>query len=147
MHKDRRIWLRSALHLANGRAEGVAVVILKRLDVRGTPWLHHRSPYARLLGIATNSDGAEAQGGAFPAGSAMSALASMVRPRTPHYKTVRYCNSVTMCLPVMGCECTARAADYLMLYQTMSPDSTGNLLVMTTSGLCAGLQRQQDQEG
>ena len=64
------------------------MVILKRTDVRGTPWLHHRSPYTRILGIGTNSGGAKAQGITFPAGSAMSDLAAMVRPRPMRCKTV-----------------------------------------------------------
>ena len=66
---------------ANGyaRAEGVAVVVLRRGDVVGTPWLHRRGPYARILGIGTNNDGFTEKGITFPSGPAQSELGIMVR--------------------------------------------------------------------
>ncbi|CAK0731645.1 hypothetical protein CVIRNUC_000023 [Coccomyxa viridis] len=65
---------------ANGyaRAEGIAVVVLRRSDVAGTPWLHMREPYAKILGIGTNNDGYTDKGITFPSGEAQRELGTSV---------------------------------------------------------------------
>ena len=142
------VWLNLTLHFAHGRAEGVAVVILKRSDVCGTPWLHHRSPYVRILGIATNSDGAKAQGTMVPAGSAMSDLADMVRQGRCFAGMYAHRDGDTTCLSVIRyIECKSRVVHNLMLCLAVRSDSTAFLLVLISPRLRAGLQRQQDQEG
>ena len=44
----------------------------------GTPWLHVRAPYAKILGIGTNNDGYTDKGITFPSGKAQRALGMAV---------------------------------------------------------------------
>ena len=60
------------------RAEGVAVVVLRRAGVIGTPFTAPRKPYAQILGIGTNSDGFKDNGITFPSDTAQSALSTKV---------------------------------------------------------------------
>ena len=60
------------------RAEGIAVVVLRRAGVGGTPFTAPRKPYAQILGIGTNSDGFKDNGITFPSDTAQSALSMKV---------------------------------------------------------------------
>jgi len=66
---------------ANGyaRAEGVAIVVLKRAGLGGVPWALPREPYAQIVGCDTNNDGFTDKGITFPSGEAQSALGTKAR--------------------------------------------------------------------
>ncbi len=66
---------------ANGyaRAEGVAVVVLKRVGLAGVPWAVAREPYAQIVGCDTNNDGFTEKGITFPSGEAQSELGTKAR--------------------------------------------------------------------
>ena len=65
---------------ANGyaRAEGVAIVVLKRAGLAAVPWAVQREPYAQIVGCDTNNDGFTDKGITFPSGEAQSALGTKV---------------------------------------------------------------------
>ncbi len=83
---------------ANGyaRAEGVAVVVLKRAGLAGVPWAAPREPYAQIVGCDTNNDGFTEKGITFPSGDAQSELGTKARApamhmaRMPAYAHARY---------------------------------------------------------
>ncbi len=66
---------------ANGyaRAEGVAVVVLKRAGLEGVPWAAAREPYAQIVGCDTNNDGFTEKGITFPSGEAQLELGTKAR--------------------------------------------------------------------
>ena len=65
---------------ANGyaRAEGVAIVVLKRAGLAAVPWAVQREPYAQIVGCDTNNDGFTDKGITFPSGEAQSELGTKV---------------------------------------------------------------------
>ena len=71
---------------ANGyaRAEGVAIVVLKRAGLAAVPWAVRREPYAQIVGCDTNNDGFTDKGITFPSGEAQSALGTKVSTGVLH---------------------------------------------------------------
>ena len=71
---------------ANGyaRAEGVAIVVLKRAGLAAVPWAVQREPYAQIVSCDTNNDGFTDKGITFPSGEAQSALGTKVSTVLSH---------------------------------------------------------------
>ena len=57
------------------RADGIAMLILRRSDVMSTPRWAAREPYAQVVNIGTNNDGHTKEGITFPSSHAQGSLA------------------------------------------------------------------------
>jgi len=62
------------------RADGIAMLVLRRSDVTTAPRWAARDPYARVVNIGTNNDGHTKEGITFPSSDAQGQLARQVPP-------------------------------------------------------------------
>lgn len=75
------------------RADGIAMLILKRSSLTTIPRWTAKEPYAQIVNIGTNNDGHTKEGITFPSATAQGALARQVvhllllhQPNTPSVK-------------------------------------------------------------
>lgn len=60
------------------RADGIAMLVLRRSDITCTPRWSVREPYAQVINIGTNNDGHTKEGITFPSADAQGELARQV---------------------------------------------------------------------